>query len=102
MEPRVPQKRRVRLIYRLEPSDTSQYAATPGPLACRAVTSVPCGVSHSDLGALLQRVTVPDRNAPALHGDEPGILELLHRAGHGLAAGADHLGGGLVRQGVLR
>src|SRR6478672_2333877 len=74
MEPRVPQKVSVRLI-------------GPG--------------SHANLRALLQRVTVGHRNAAALDANEPFLLELLHGPRHGLAAGADHLGDGLVCERLL-
>src|SRR5689334_12196978 len=64
MDPRVPQKVSVRLIGQR---------------------------SHANLRALLQRVTVGHRDAAALDADEPFLLELLHGAGHGLAARTDHL-----------
>src|SRR6478752_3365859 len=74
MEPRVPQKVSVRLIGQR---------------------------SHSNLRALLQRVAVGHRNAAALDADEPLLLEFLHGPRHGLAAGADHLGDGLVRERLI-
>src|SRR6478672_4339473 len=96
MEPRVPQKRRVRLIYELGASDTSKYAATPRTITRRIVTRARCGVSHPHLGALLQRLAIADGNPASLHRDQARVLEFLHRARHRLAARADHLRNGLV------
>src|SRR5215207_10690915 len=71
IEPRVPQKVSVRLI----------------------------GLrSHSNLGALLQRLAVGDRDASPLDADQALLLELLHGARHGLAARANHLRDGLMRE----
>src|SRR3954463_1941701 len=69
MEPRVPQNVSVRLIGQR---------------------------SHANLRALLQRVAVGHRDAAALDADEPFLLEFLHGPRDGLAAGADHLGDGLM------
>src|SRR4051812_30288738 len=74
MDPRVPQKVSVRLI---------------GPR------------SHANVGALRERVAVGHRDAAALDADQPLLLEILHRPRDGLAAGADHLGDGLVRERLL-
>ena len=58
--------------------------------------------SHSDLGALLQRLPVGDGDAGAARrGSSLRVLELLHRARDRLAARADHLGDRLVRERLL-
>src|SRR6478672_13370594 len=96
MEPRVPQKRRVRLIYELGPSDTSQYAVTRRTLARRIVTRLTCGASHPHLGALLQRLAIADGDTASFDRDQAGVLELLHGTRDRLSTRADHLRNGLV------